>query len=612
MRRKICAVMLVLVAGAMIVSGCGLMRTEPAPTSPSAPPEVTLEPVVTEEPAAVPTVAPTEAPVEVPEATREGIRLAYDDVIADDVGIETVPAEAFMGGTIIPEHVRISFSGYALQDTFHEPRIHIYPIHELEASGEITANVVAALRQLLEKKPAAADEIPFLPPFNAAQTMRAQVAYVDFQSGAGVRFLTHYAQALVPVNNNELFYTFQGITHDGAFYVAAILPVSHPTLPADGSAPVPDDEFDTYFREVEQQLDVQDSSTFTPDLSLLDEMIRSLELPQAAASAAGEPESPPEDWQTYVNDVYGYQFRYPASATIEELGVAGFPADELPEGMSADEYLAQLREAYTARFCVGVKVELGTIYIAALPDALAKYGPCGRTGVGYEIASKSEIVVVGGENYTATGFEELGPGEVLAYHGETLYVQLANGMRIEYGSLPSGEATYADYVATTKPVLLQILASFEQIPASNPPSGVQVDPYSGWSSYANTDYGFAFRYPSVWTLEEEPHIVRLRQGALSLIVGYRRDTEDELDIAGELPPGSFEYRGMVRLLDQEFPKSVLVSEGEDRLVLTGGAVDDLVFTVRLDDLSADPSSIPVAVQAELDRILRSLERVVPR
>ena len=612
MRRKICAVMLVLVAGAMVVSGCGLMRAEPTPTPPPAPAEVTVEPVATEEPAAVPTVAPAETPVEVPEATREGPRLSYNDVIADDVGIETVPAEEFMAGTIIPEHVRISFSGYALQGTFHEPRIHIYPIRELEDSGEITANVVAALRQLLAKRPAAADEIPFLPLFNAAQAMRTQVAYVNFQSGTGVRFLTHYAQALVPVNNNELFYTFQGITRDGAFYVAAILPVSHPTLPADGSAPVPDGEFETYFRDVEQQLDAQDSSTFTPDLSLLDEMIRSLELPQATASAVGEPESPPEGWQTYVNDVYGYQFSYPASATIEELGVAGFPADELPEGMSADEYLAQLRETYTSKFCIGVKVELGTIYSAALPDALAKYGPCGRTGVGYEIASKSETVVVGGESYTATGFEELGPGEELAYHGETLYVQLANGLRIEYGSLPSEAATYADYVATTKRVLLQILASFEQIPASNPPSGVQADPYPGWSSYANTDYGFAFRYPPAWTLEEEPHIVRLRQGTLSLVVGYRRDTEDELDIVGELPPGSFEYRGMVRLLDQEFPKSVLVSEGQDKVVLTGGAVDDLVFTIRLDDLSAEPSSIAVAVQAELDRIVGSFERVTPQ
>ena len=306
MRSKFCAVMLVLVAGAMVVSGCGLMRTEPTPASPTAPPEVTVEPAPTEEPAAAPTVAPTEVPVEVPEATRERIRLSYDDVIADDVGIGTVPAEAFIGGTIIPEHDRISFSGYALQGTFHEPRIHVYPIRELETSGEITTNVVAALRQFLAEKPAAADEIPFLPPFNAAQTMRAQVAYVDFQSGTGVRFLTHYAQALVPVNNNELFYTFQGITHDGAFYVAAILPVSHPTLPADGSAPVPDGEFETYFRDVEQQLDAQDSSTFTPDLSLLDEMIRSLELPRPTASAAGEPESPPEGWQIYVSDVYGY------------------------------------------------------------------------------------------------------------------------------------------------------------------------------------------------------------------------------------------------------------------------------------------------------------------
>jgi hypothetical protein len=57
---------------------------------------------------------------------------------------------------------------------------------------------------------------------------------------------------------------------------------------------------------------------------------------------------------------------------------------------------------------------------------------------------------------------------------------------------------------------------------------------------------------------------------------------------------------------------VLVSEGQDKVVLTGGAVDGLVFTIRLDDLSAESSSIPVAIQAELDRILVSFEWVTPQ
>ena len=97
-----------------------------------------------------------------------------------------------------------------------------------------------------------------------------------------------------------------------------------------------------------------------------------------------------------------------------------------------------------------------------------------------------------------------------------------------------------------------------------------------------------------------------------LAIGYRRDSEDELGSLGDLPEGGFENRGVVTVMGQTFPKSALVYQGRDRVMLTGGAVDDLVFTIRLDDLSAEPSSIPVAVQAELDRIVGSLERVVPR
>ncbi|MGD2166234.1 MAG: hypothetical protein PVH50_11990, partial [Anaerolineae bacterium] len=31
-------------------------------------------------------------------------------------------------------------------------------------------------------------------------------------------------------------------------------------------------------------------------------------------------------------------------------------------------------------------------------------------------------------------------------------------------------------------------------------------------SYVNNEYGFTFRYPETWTLEEEPHLVKLSQG----------------------------------------------------------------------------------------------------
>ena len=69
------------------------------------------------------------------------------------------------------------------------------------------------------------------------------------------------------------------------------------------------------------------------------------------------------------------------------------------------------------------------------------------------------------------GYEEIGPGETLAYHNETLVVTLADGTRIEYGAAPDGAATYEDYLETTRDVLLRIVSSYvsdEPMPTPTP------------------------------------------------------------------------------------------------------------------------------------------------
>jgi hypothetical protein len=84
----------------------------------------------------------------------------------------------------------------------------------------------------------------------------------------------------MPINNGSMFYTFQGITGDGRTYVAAIFPVTHPSLPQDGKMPVDAEaftaNFDAYIAELEEQLDGQDGDSFGPDLSLFDDLIQSL------------------------------------------------------------------------------------------------------------------------------------------------------------------------------------------------------------------------------------------------------------------------------------------------------------------------------------------------
>jgi hypothetical protein len=123
--------------------------------------------------------------------------------------------------------------------------------------------------------------MPYLPLINAAQMTHAQVQFLDFKSGKGVRYLTQFAQGMVTVANNELVYTFQGLTSDGKFYIAAVLPVTNPELPAVSKVNeelVLSGGYKDYITKTGAMLDEQPAATFTPDLSKLDAMIGSIEV----------------------------------------------------------------------------------------------------------------------------------------------------------------------------------------------------------------------------------------------------------------------------------------------------------------------------------------------
>ena len=57
---------------------------------------------------------------------------------------------------------------------------------------------------------------------------------IKFQVPEGVRFLTEYAQYPASANNQDLFYQFQGLSRDGAYYIVAIFPITVPVLAETG------------------------------------------------------------------------------------------------------------------------------------------------------------------------------------------------------------------------------------------------------------------------------------------------------------------------------------------------------------------------------------------
>lgn len=125
-------------------------------------------------------------------------------------------------------------------------------------------------------------EMPFLALWPAAQLFSAQVSYFDFQYGSGIRFLTMFGQDIYPVDNTNLFYTYQGITQDGKYYISAIIPITLTGLPDDGSVLIGDDysefydNWDSYLANVLRFQGEQSLDSFNPSLHLLDEMITSI------------------------------------------------------------------------------------------------------------------------------------------------------------------------------------------------------------------------------------------------------------------------------------------------------------------------------------------------
>lgn len=235
-------------------------------------PQTPQLPATTQEPAAEPQ----------PNVDFNGIRFFLSPQLAQGVLPELIsaaegdPAQS-MPGEIHPEYTQFTLQGYLLADTFHDPRIYVYPLPAYRSMDGVVDDVANRLSGIIEKQPEQIESLPFLPLWNAAQQFHAQLKFIEFKNGRGVRFITQFAQSYVVINNTDLFYSFQGISEDGEWYVAMVLPVSHPSLPsspdASGVEPL---NAETYYQQMSDQLSLLGGETFSPSLILLDELVSSL------------------------------------------------------------------------------------------------------------------------------------------------------------------------------------------------------------------------------------------------------------------------------------------------------------------------------------------------
>jgi len=197
---------------------------------------------------------------------------------------------------LTPGNTLISLEGYPLQGKFHQPQIFVYPASEYATLFPGAFESIHRLDNILYD-PAGINldqPLPMVPFFNAAQVFASNVQAVAFQGGGGVRFVTEYAQAPLPVDNHDLFYNFQGLSRDGTYYIIAILPVTAPNLAETGdlTAPVPaggvafpdlnsaNPDTQGYYAAITELLNGTDSGAFSPSLSQLDALIQSMQIVQ--------------------------------------------------------------------------------------------------------------------------------------------------------------------------------------------------------------------------------------------------------------------------------------------------------------------------------------------
>lgn len=292
----------VVLVWAMISLACGLPTSgEPTATekAPLVQPDPEADvPTATTQAQATLQADPEPSPEADPEAPTapsgakvnyQGVSFTYDLSLAQSVSAKIVPAERGepdYGGWLgpVPEYYQFDFERYQLGETFHRPQVLIYTIQEFAAVNEMAGDQLDELENYLDQPGATHKYLPFLPMWNAGQVFYARPTIVNFMNGEGVLYLTCFAQAILPVDGDCLFYTYQGLTYDRQYYVSTIFQVDHAGLTSAENANLYKEaensmdasKYETYLSTVRDQLNEWPAEEFAPSLNKLEALVKSL------------------------------------------------------------------------------------------------------------------------------------------------------------------------------------------------------------------------------------------------------------------------------------------------------------------------------------------------
>ena len=196
---------------------------------------------------------------------------------------ENPPAEDEIWMFVVhPKMLHVSLLDYVLA---RPAFIQVYPIAAYIAMDPWVDVLITELEGLLASQDSSPSQIKFVPYQNASQLIVAKVNYLNFRNGRGVRFITQDAQDTLPINNQEAYYAFLGLTDDGQYLVSAVLPISSPLFFPD-LVSLTDADWDVlwsgyedYITKLKADLAREPLDSFMPSLITLDAIMSSILVP---------------------------------------------------------------------------------------------------------------------------------------------------------------------------------------------------------------------------------------------------------------------------------------------------------------------------------------------
>jgi len=301
MKRRLLSLMVVMLA---VTLACGLTNAAIPTAQPSQSGQPALETAVAATVQAMVTNAPTAIALsptaEGPAVAPKGITVSFQNVsfmipegLATGAKSELVPAATEADGGpwgVAPEHIVFTLTGYSVAVGNFQAVVEIYPADSYAGVNSWAASSLTRLRAVLASPmaPLTNDNLPTVP-FNgaAAQQYAAQAKILEFQGGTGARMLSQYAQFPGPILRDDSFYHYEGLTSDGKYLVAVLLPVILPLKTtadnpsADGVA-YPADRNSaglvSYYKGITDLLNAAAPESFQPTITQMDALIQSISI----------------------------------------------------------------------------------------------------------------------------------------------------------------------------------------------------------------------------------------------------------------------------------------------------------------------------------------------